>query len=313
MTSLKIYSGETPDREKWGALAEKSLISSPDFVSIWQSDKIRPIFFTLEEDGRILAGMAGVQSGGRLMPRFESMIDGLAGGVHAIDDNPEIKLGLLKRALDYFRENRYFRATIHNQESNLDMPGFKISTHTTHILNISDPAINRDPKIDEHIRTGERRGAQIVAFDNPDWLDSFQKLILQTADRHGTVPRYEPIVFERLFELSKKEKRIIWIAALYENRLIGSRISFVLSDRIINWQSFSDKEHGNLKANYLMMDYIIKRASELGIKKIDLGGSPREADGLIDFKRRWGGQETDMTSYTYYSALGALYFRWKNR
>ncbi len=313
MISFKIYSGETLNRERWGILAEKSLMASPDFIAVWQNGRTRPVFFTLEENGRILAGMTGMQSGGRLMPRFESMIDGLTGGVHAVDDDPEIKLELYKRLLDHFRKNRFFRATIHDSGAEKDPPGFISSTHLTHILDVTSPETKRDPKIDEHIRVGQRRGAQIVSFDNSDWLLGFQELVLQTAARHGTVPRYDPIVFRRLFDFSKRDKRVIWNAALHEGSLIGSRISFVLDDRIINWQSFSDRDHGNLKANYLMMDYIIGRARELGIYKIDLGGSPRDAEGLIDFKRRWGGRETEVKSYTYYSALGALYFRWKNR
>ncbi len=313
MISFKIYSGETLNRERWSILAEKSLMASPDFVAVWQNSKIRPVFFALEENERILAGMPGVLSGGRLMPRFESMIDGFPGGAIAVKDDPDIKLELYKRTLDYFRKNRFFRATIHDSGTETAPPEYRLSTHLTHILDLDDPEAGRDRSVNIHIRTGKRRDAEVVVFNNPGWLHDFHGLVAITSGRHKTVPRYDKTLFERLLELSRTDRRIIWIAAQYEDRLIASSISFILGDRILNWQGCSDREHGNLKANYLLMDYIIGRARELGINKIDLGGSPRDAEGLIEFKKRWGGRETEVKSYTYYSAMGALYYRWKNR
>lgn len=313
MISFKIYSGETLPRAQWNALAEKSLLAGPDFASVWQCNSRRPIYFALEENERILAGMAGIMSGGRFMPRFESTIDGLDGGVITPDNDETAAIQLYNYAFEHFRRHRFFRASIHNPQWEISPPGFKKSTRLTHIIDLTDADGKRDSKIGEHVRTGQRRGAKVMVFDNPEWLKDFHALVVLTARRHGTKPRYNQVVFERLYELSRVDKRIIWIGVFYDNKLIASRISFVLKSRIINWQSFSDKEYGHLKANYLMMDHIIDRARSSGIGEIDLGSSPDDAEGLIDFKKRWGGREAVVPSYTYYSTLGAWYYRWKNR
>jgi hypothetical protein len=313
MISFKIYSGDSLNRTQWDKLAERSLLARPDFVSVWQSPKVHPVFFTLTDGERILAGMPGVISGGRLMPRFESMIDGLGGGALAAEGDDSLVIRLYEEAREYFRSRRFFRASIHDPNPAIGLTGFTKSTRLTHIIDIADPDSKRDPKIDEHIRTGKRREARVTAFDDPARLDDFYDLVVQTARRHGAVPRYDSFVFERLFGLAETDERVIWVAVFHEDRLIASRISFVARSRIINWQSFSDKEFGYLKANYLMMEYIIDRARTLGINEIDLGGSPGDAGGLIDFKKRWGGRETVVESYTYYNLPGSLYYRWKNR
>ncbi len=313
MISFKIYSGETLPRAKWDVLAEKSLFASPEFAACWQSRSLRPIFFALEDNNRILAGMSGVVSGGRLMPRFESMIDGLDGGVITPENDETAANQLYNYAFEHFRRHRFFRASIHNPQWEISQPGFKKSTRLTHIIDLTDADGRRDSKIGEHVRTGQRRGAKVRIFDNPEWLKEFYTLVVLTARRHGTKPRYNHVVFERLYELSRVDKRIIWIGVFYDNKLIASRISFVLKSRIINWQSFSDREYGQFKASYLMMDYIIGKARSSGIGEVDLGSSPDDAEGLIDFKRRWGGREEIVPSYTYYSTPGAWYYRWKNR
>jgi hypothetical protein len=313
MISFKIYSGETLPRAKWDVLAEKSLFALPEFVACWQSRNLRPIFFAIEDNNRILAGMAGVRSGGRFLPRFESTIDGLDGGVVTLDNDESPAVRLYENVLEYFRRQHFFRASIHNPTWGISLPGFKKSTRLTHIIDLTDAGAGDDRKVGEHVRTGQRRGATVTVFDNPKWLNEFYALVVLTARRHGTKPRYNQVVFERLYELSRVDNRIVWLAVLYEGRLIASRISFIEKTRIINWQSFSDKEYGYLKANYLMMDHIIGRARSSGIGEVDLGRSPDNAEGLIDFKKRWGGREAVVPSYTYYSAPGTWYYRWKNR
>ena len=61
------------------------------------------------------------------------------------------------------------------------------------------------------------------------------------------------------------------------------------------------------------MNYIIEQADSRGCHIVDLGGSPEGAVGLIDFKKRWGGKEEFLKSFTKYNGLGKIYYKWKNR
>ena len=72
--------------------------------------------------------------------------------------------------------------------------------------------------------------------------------------------------------------------------MIGSRISFLHGGSLFNWQAVSDYRYRRFKANQVLLDEAVRRGRAAGAATINLGASPPDAEGLIDYKERWGGR-----------------------
>ncbi len=296
--------------EQWRVLSRDSLFSNPQFVSIWEAWGACPLFFIDDTNGRLLAGMAGIVLGRWPVRRFESMADGLYGGpFYAEDTNESMQGAFIDHVIDYLKSHGVIRADIHHPVVALDDRLMRRSPIKTQVIRLTgdghEPA---HPKVREHLRSARRGGGKVETFTDAGRLDDFYDLVVRTERRHDLSPRYPRELFERLLHLAHRDRRIFWVVVQYEGRMIASRISFVERGQILNWQSFSDKRFSRIRANYLMMDYVLSVARERGITEVNLGWSPPGADSLIDFKRRWGGQATEYSSYTWLSRLGKLLY-----
>jgi len=308
--ALKIYSADNLSVHQWSVLTKNSLYYSPEFVSLWRTMKGRDIFFVEEEGEQLLAGMAGVIFGRSYLSRFQSMPDGVYGGPCFSENcTVEQKQRFIDSVLDWLRSKKTMRIDIHNPPEDIENINFQRGDMPTRIIPIEEKSFEPpDNKIRKHIRTGKRRGAVVSIFNNAGSLDDFFKLVEETSSRHSEKPRFSKEWFSGLLKISRDDNRILWLKVTDENKLIGSRICFIDKSQILAWQYYSDREYSHLKPGYLMMDYIINYAIENKIGTINLGWSPPEAETLLDYKKRWGGQENMLNYYTYFSRLGKLLY-----
>lgn len=296
--------------EQWRVLSRDSLFSSPDFVSVWEAWGARPIFFLEDDNGQVQAGMAGIVTGWWPVRRFESMTDGLYGGpFYAEAADESVSRSFERHVINYLKSHSIIRADIHHPVRAPHDHLMRRSSIPTHVVSVADEYHGPDhPKIREHLRSAHRGGGTVGVFADVGRLDEFYHLVERTERRHGLSPRYPREVFVRLMYLTHKDPRIIWLEVQYEGRMIASRISFIEREQVLNWQSFSDKRYSRIRANYLMLDHVLSIAQKRNITEVNLGWSPPDADTLIDFKRRWGGQATEYSSYTWLSRTGKLLY-----
>jgi len=294
--------------EQWRVLSRDSLFSSPAFVSIWEAWGGRPVFFLEHDNGCSVAGMAGIIMGHRLIRHFESMADGLYGGAFYAENTDESVRGAFEHnVVRYLKSRGVIRADIHHPDHTPESGLYSRSPIGLHVIPLSgDDFKPAHPKVREHLRSAERGGAEVCRFTDAGRMDEFYGLVEQTESRHGCSPRYPRSLFEKLFSLAAHDERIIWLAVLFEDRMIASRISLVERGQMLNWQSFFDKQYSRLRPNYLLMQDVIRFAQQRGIHEVNLGWSPPGADSLVEFKERWGGQKTEYTSYTWMSRWGKL-------
>jgi len=309
--AFKICSAENLPGDEWSIIIKNSLYSSPEFVRIWRTMSGRDVFFLEENNGGLMAGMAGVMFGRSFLSRFQSMPDGLNGGPYYAENYTSAEKGeFIRSVLGWLKSKRVLRADIHNPSVEIDNKNFHRRDMVTQIIHLGNASFTPpDSKIREHIRTGKRRGAIVAIFDKFDYLDVFFELVEKTGRRHNAEPRYPKIWFRELLKLSINDDRILWLSVFGENKMIGSRICFIDRSQLLTWQYYSDKEYGHLKPGYLLLDYIINYAVENKIKTINLGSSPPGAESLRDYKKRWGGREVTLDYYTHYSRLGKLLYR----
>lgn len=309
----KIYSSDDLPGGEWSSLTTNSIYSSPEFASLWRTMGNKEIFFLEEKGGKIEAGIAGVLFGKRFFRRFQSMADGLSGGPYFSERFPS---GERRRFMETFfgwlKSERIIRADIHNPSADIDAMMFRRRETETHLITFDGESfVPPDSKVREHIRTGKRRGAEIVALDDEKYLDRFYELVLMTERRHHEKVRYPLEFFRKLLAVALRDSRILWLMVLSDGKIIGSRICFVAPLQLVTWQYYSDKSFSHLKPGYLLLDYIINYALERDIRTVNLGWSPPDSETLISYKERWGGKKHTFTYYTYLSRIGQLVYGWR--
>lgn len=310
---FKIYSSNDLPLSEWSSITGGSIFSSPEFAGVWRAANREEAFFLEEEDSVIKAGIVGVVFGKRILRRYQSMPDGLQGGPYFIGDySYDQKDRFMQYFFRWLKSKGIIRADIHNPSIELDTESFRKREAMTHVITFNGESYNPPcSKIREHIRAGKRREGQIEILDDEKYLDKFYNLVLITEKRHGRKPRYSIGFFHRLLRIALKDSRILWLMVLSEDKMIGSRICFIEGPQMLTWQYYSDKKFTHLKPGYLLLDYIIDYAFENDIKTLNLGASPADADALIDFKERWGGERHNLPYYTYLSHIGKLVYGWR--
>lgn len=311
--SFKVYSTKNLPREKWSQLTNDSIYVSPEFASAWNTKGGREVFIVEESSNGFAAGLAGITFGRGLLKRFQSMPDGLDGGPYFSDScSDTMKADFVQSFIDWLKSIYAIRADIHNPRCEIKSKCLARRETFTHVITLSDKSYQPpDAKIREHIRTGKRRGAVVGNMDSIEYLNDFYRLVVATEKRHGETPWYPKAFFEKFYEISRRDNRILWLTVQSDSRIIGSRICIIDDSQLLFWQFYSDKEYSDLKPGYLLMDHIINFAVEKGINRLNLGSSPPDAKSLIDYKQRWGGVRSIVPYYTYFSGFGKLIYKWK--
>ncbi len=103
-----------------------------------------------------------------------------------------------------------------------------------------------------------------------------------------------------------------WIIAIeIDGAMAASQINLIWGDTLFNWQVVSDLGFRQVKPTYLLHDAMIAYAQNQKLRKINLGASPPEAEGLIEYKERWGGTEIGYDIMTSSSWLWRIWETWR--
>jgi len=296
-------------------LTNNCVYVSPEFASVWRTMGGREVFLTQETDDGFLAGMAGIIFGSRLMPRFQSMPDGLPGGVFSsLECTPEQRDDFFRSFVSWMRSSRMIRADINNPPDIFNMVPFGRQETMSHIIDLKGETYSPPRReVRKQIRAARRREARVTMMNDEKYLKRFYELVIATEKRHDQAPRYTPEFFAELLKVSINDKRIRWFIALVDEKIIGYHICFVAKTELMTWQYYSDKKFTRLKPGYLLLDNIINYALDNNLKTINMGYSPPGADSLVNFKERWGGREQKISYYTYFNPMGKLIYKWRSK
>jgi lipid II:glycine glycyltransferase (peptidoglycan interpeptide bridge formation enzyme) len=309
--AIEIVSEANLDTVQWAELTDSRFIVSPEFASVWRAKGGRPKFIISINNNRIKAGIAGIMFGRGRWRRFDSMPDGFYGGFYFDETlNEEQRNNFINEFAEYIKSQKVLRVLIHKSTFNIDDNSFKRFVHSAHVLKLNSEEY-RPPRreVRKHIRGSKERGGRIEVFDRKDDLQRFCKLASITKKRHGQKPAYSFDFFERLWQVSMKDSRVLWLKVMLDDTMIASQISFIDRQEAFNWQFYYDKEYSFYKPGYLLLDYAINYAREHGVKIFCLGGTPGDAPGLTLYKERWGGEIVTYYSDAYYSGPGKLLHR----
>jgi hypothetical protein len=154
------------------------------------------------------------------------------------------------------------------------------------------------------IRKAEKDGVTVVRGEGEgDWL-AMARLEEETAHRHGV-----PAPPRSFFLGACRLLQDAGLADLYLARLRGGGLAagIVLWKGVREWiYAFGASRPESLpfRPNHLLLWTAVKAAIAAGVR-FDFGRAAPEQTGLVEFKRRWGGQPVPL-SYDYWPRAGGL-------
>jgi len=307
MTVVKLQAAEIP-HETAARLRNVTLLGSIEFAELWTSPNSRAVCWAVEHHGKIQAILAGMEFGQKWITRFQAMPDGLYSRAIILDRSIDIQEAAAA-LLEGIAGANYARAHV-NDYFSLFQPtdAWEEVEGRTILVDISARDWRPpDKKLQSEIRKAEREGVKIQRFEALKHFDSFISLMKSTEQRHGRSPRYPERFFRALARLAEKDRRIRWVIVEHEGKAAASHIYFIDGGLLLNWQVYFDKEFSFLKPNQYITWTIATEASSNGVKYLNLGASPLEAENLVAYKKKWGGRDHTYQCLRKNSWLGRIF------
>lgn len=156
-----------------------------------------------------------------------------------------------------------------------------------------------------NIKKAQKEDVKVTVSVSSDAVGDFYRLNCMTRKAHGLPP--QPFrFFENIHKYVLSSGHGIVVLAEYSGVNVAGGIFFHFGDRAIYKYGASDKRHQHLRANNLVMWEAIKHYSATGCKSFCFGRTEPGNDGLMQFKRGWGGKERTIKYYKYDSRQGAF-------
>ena len=284
----KIRTDELPPQASY-KLTEATLLGSPGFARVWREAGGLDVCWCVVDSGEITTVMTGVEFRRKPLIRFQSMPDGLycrpvtlRGGSSA-EANQALLAALAKAG--------YARIYINDFERRFEYAhGFKVIDGATSLVDIAADWQPPDTTMRSELRKAEREGVKVTPFDAGRHLAQFVELAGRTEHRHGREPKYTAAFYRHLAVVAFHEPRIRWFVVEHGQRLAASHIYFIEGSMLLHWQACFDKEFSFLKPNQWLTYSIARQAAAGGVRTLNLGASPPEAEGLASYKSHWGGR-----------------------
>jgi CelD/BcsL family acetyltransferase involved in cellulose biosynthesis len=250
----------------------------------------------LDERGRIAAGLPWARVESRLTGRRLVALPFSDACAPLLDGAPEEALG---RALDAERRNRELGLEARWRIEGLE--GAAPHRFWRHVLQLEpDPAA-----VERRARGAARRGAakarrEGLAFEmrtDAHALDSFYRLHVRTRRRQGA-PTQAKRFIARLSRLFEDGHGFVALVGDETRRPIAAAVFLRLGGHLTYKYGASDRASLPRRPNNLLFAEVIRWACESGCRELDFGRTDLDNEGLRDFKRGWGAEESAL-HYTY--------------
>ncbi|HBE72717.1 MAG TPA: hypothetical protein DDW31_01210 [candidate division Zixibacteria bacterium] len=304
---FELLGPEKLDRDGWEALARESpggtVYHTADWAGLWPAafPHFRPVFAVGVEDGRYQAGLPAVVRGRFPFARIYSMPMGAYGGML-------VRRGLVGRAEDYFEgllraldRLRPCLAEIvdfDGRQGFLSKYGFARREARTHVVDLEASRSLSRQKTKRGAVQSAKRGIVVRDLADEADLSDCHRLLRQRDRGYGQATKYPPGFLRQLW-LGLAPRGLARIGlAVRDSRIIGFTADLAFGDTVTYWDGASDPGFRRLRPADALIQATIDWGLKLGCRRLNLGGSPPGADGLVRFKENWGGQARDYGVYT---------------
>ncbi|MFQ6008252.1 MAG: GNAT family N-acetyltransferase [Candidatus Zixiibacteriota bacterium] len=285
-----------------------SFFGSKGFANLWNTKGGKPIYWVAEDTERILAVLPGVEFGIKPFKRFYAMPNGCYSRIFY---DPHVSVEderIARMMLDSLAAADYVKIFIYDFYQSLPFDSrFGIETCTTTLVDISDADWQPpDSKLRQEIRKAVKEGIQVEKFDQQTKFSQFLHLVRLSEKQAGRKCIYSAEFFNALAGLAKEDNRVQWIWCEHNRKAVASLICFIEDDMVFAWQAYYDKTFSFLRPNKYMLFVTAREQALKGVRRLNLGASPEEVQGVVFFKKKWGGVPYDYNCYVMRKGLGKL-------
>jgi lipid II:glycine glycyltransferase (peptidoglycan interpeptide bridge formation enzyme) len=150
-----------------------------------------------------------------------------------------------------------------------------------------------------NIRRAQKAGVEIVEDNTLGGCEEFYRLNVLTRKKHG-IPSQAKEFFRAFSRNLAESGRASILLAVYESRVVAGGVFFKLGDTVYYKYSASDPSVlAKFSPNHLLAWTAIQQACLEGLRIFDFGRTAPDNQGLMRYKKMWGGEVQDLP-YSYY-------------
>lgn len=304
-----MRTGLPPDDEEWrdylAGRPEASVYHTPEFHRALRLAGLPCHVESVRREGR-LAGL-GLVLLDRLLPLPLLGWKAFApAGLLADDDEA---LGELLERLDHSLRGRclYFEQYLDHRRADalLAARGQRTDLHRNFLVPLDRPLEEIRARyhrgIRRNIRTAEQRGFHWRLARSLEELAATQTLLLETSRRVGAPPLPWALLKAVHHELVPAGMCRIYLAEPAEGggALVSARVELLHKGRAIDWFTGTSQAWTESQVGTWLVDQILADLQGRGLALFDFGGGGRVGEnyGPAEFKRRFGGQEVEITRH----------------
>jgi len=259
----------------------------------------KPFYFTTIEGGK-LAGLIPVME-------IKSFLTGRRGVslpftdiCHPIVDTDAIFQALMERLTQHGKSAGWKHIEIKGGGAFFGKTSPACAEHCTHILELDSGEDNvqnafRD-STRRNIRKAYHEGVEVTFLHTAEAMAAFYELHCLTRRRQG-IPPQPWRFFEKVYAHVIAAGKGVVLLAAHAGKTVAGAVYFFFRDRALFKFGASDRACPHLRANNLVMWEAIRWFCRNGFRSLHLGRTELEHEGLLQFKRGWGVEESRVAYY----------------
>lgn len=213
-----------------------------------------------------------------------------------VAENSAISGSLIKTGLNLINSSHYDSFEIRSQ-GNIDLL-IKNNYYKDLVLDLSHNIVDVEKNIHKSIRRyfKNKNKVKIREATTLNDLKSFYELYLGMRKKHG-VPPQRFAFFKSMFEILRPKNLIQILICSKSDKDIGAIILLLFKDKIIYAYGATDEKYKDYHPNILLLWEGIKYGCMNDFKSFYFGRTSKDQAGLMNFKKKWGSREVDLSYY----------------
>jgi predicted N-acyltransferase len=311
---VKISVVENVDSVKWNELLESCLdatiFQTQEILDVYRKSfsnyKIK--YIIAAEGDKIVCGMPILKIKRRVFCGYSSVDWGTP---VLLDNNEDVLEGVLEKFSSLYNDPGISYLSVNDYSgkcSYLKNLGFNCRPCLYQVVELnpsfesmfvrgrdgSAAKVNKSRR--KNAQSAIKRGVVVEEVNTAEQVKEYYDMARYTyASRGGALP-YSLQFYKNILEIMFPKGLIKWHMARKDGTPIAATLHFVYKSMIFDLLDASYNKYQNLRANDLLVYNMIKWACENNFKYYNFGSSSG-AEGLIEFKRIWGGIESNFMIY----------------
>jgi len=306
MKTYRLALSDLPSGPAW--LEGPAFFSSSGFMRLWSILGGEPVYIAVESDRRMIGCLPGVEFGIKGLRRFQAMPNGCYGRTLTDPEYDSRRAEIAAHVLEFLAGAGYVKVYITDYYHHFGRDDrYDLEEDSTLLVDVSIPDWEPpDKKLCQQVRKGIREGRTITRFNPGSHMNGFLRLVSLSTSRLGREQFFPPAFYDSLARLAAQDERVLWKWMEQAGRPVASSIFLVEGDQLLHWQTYFDESASHLQPNKIIPYLAAKDWAAAGGQYLNLGATPANVPGVLEYKRKWGGEEYKYHTLVRKTGLGRL-------